>query len=58
MSENLTRARFHELLLAYQGALNHASYCMAQYGSSSDEYRRAQSAAIEALRALEQGVGV
>lgn len=57
-SERLTRERFHELLLAYMGAMHHAQYASAQYGSSSPEYRAATNAATQALRTLEQAVGV
>lgn len=57
MSEKLTRERFHELLLAYQGAMNHMEWAGKQHGGmGSQEYKRAQEAAVKALTELEKAV--
>lgn len=57
-SERLTRERFHELLQAYCGAMDHAAWLVIRKGSENDEYRIARDAAAKALNDLEQAVGV
>lgn len=57
MAENkLTRERFHELLNAYMGAMDHASWVAKREGSTSQAYHLAVDAAVRALNDLERAV--
>lgn len=55
-SERLTRERFHELLLAYMGAVHHAEWARQQYGTGLPEYKVALDAATRALQELGKAV--